>query len=317
MEHRAIGVFKEVGSPLRPLLLMACAWTVVGACLWQGAAAHATTKPVSTLMPGQTLQYQIIGKAYVNSECYVYRVFPPTPLGDNPDAKIEFTGIGATKTVTIAPQQNVGQPLLTTCVDTAEGGSAFGFNVANESAVGGPRISVYGNSVNQNAYVATSLGATNCQNVSGELIQYTLSQAATFASDYQRGVPSSINPLIQCGSGVDSFVTSYTLEVTGVRSMKVTEYTYVDGSPEHYDIAQPACGLTSSTIARHSRQNQPRRADNTPIAQSRARIGINALFRRDRMIRSRYQAAQSASGMRSRCLPKTRGGREAPSRWRG
>jgi hypothetical protein len=243
MARDVIRIFKRV-RPLR--LALAGFWVLaaIGACLWQGAVAAAVSAPAATLLPGQMWQYQITGKAYVKSECYTYQIVPSSPLGENLNVKVEFTGIGATKTLIITPEQNAGQPVFTTCVDTVDGGSAYDFNIANLSTVGSPRVLVYGDSLGQSPYIATSLGATDCKNVSGEVGQYTLSQAAAFANDYQRGVGDTLNSLIQCGPATGGFITSYTLQVTGTRSIKTSQYSYIDGSPQRYYSAQPTCHLT-------------------------------------------------------------------------
>jgi hypothetical protein len=197
------------------------------------------------LAPGQAWLYGISGKAYVTSECYEYRVISSSPVGDDRDATIEFAGIGKKKAVTITPQQNAGAPLRTTCVSTVEGGSGYDFSVANLSAVGGPSVSVYGDSVRQEPYVASSLGSTDCQNVSGEVSQYTLAQARGFAAAYQHGLPDLIKPLIQCGPAVGGFVTDYALQIKDSHTIEDAQYTYVAGSPQRYYILHTTCDLTA------------------------------------------------------------------------
>jgi hypothetical protein len=201
------------------------------------------------LAPGQAWRYRITGKAYVNSECYIYRIVPSLVAGDDETAKVEFTGIGRTETVTVTAEQNRGAPLRTACVATVQGGSARGFNVANLSPLGGPSVLVYGDEVSQASYVATSLGATDCTNVSGEEDQYTIAKAEAFVRAYEIGTSDVIQPLIECpGTYGDGFVTDFSLTVEKHKTIQDSQYTYVDGISQHIYPFQTTCDLTRIDI---------------------------------------------------------------------
>jgi hypothetical protein len=202
------------------------------------------------LAPGQAWRYRITGKAYVNGECYIYRIVPSLVAGDDQTAEVEFAGIGSTETVTVAAEQNQGAPLRTACVDTVQGGSARGFNVANLSPVGGPSVVVYGDEVSQASYVATSLGATDCTNVSGEEGQYTIAQAEAFVRAYEHGRSDVIQPLIECtGTYGGGFVTDFSLTIEKDKTIQDSQYTYVDGVAQHIYPFQTTCDLTRIDIA--------------------------------------------------------------------
>jgi hypothetical protein len=209
---------------------------------------RAELAPGTELAPGQAWRYRITGKAYVNGECYIYRIVPSLVTGDDQTAEVEFTGIGRTETVTATAEQNQGAPLRTACVDTVKGGSAAGFNVANLSPVGGPSVLVYGDEVSQASYVATSLGATDCANVSGEEGQYTIAQAEAFVRAYEHGTSDVIQPLIACTSTYGGFVTDFSLTIEKDKTIQDSQYTYVDGVSLHVYPFQTTCDLTRIDI---------------------------------------------------------------------
>lgn len=207
-----------------------------------GGTAHALT-PVATLLPGQTWSYKITSKAYVNSECYSYSI--ESSPDNSQTGQVEFTGIGNAQLVSITPQQNQGEPTFNSCVNTVQGGSFQNFNVANLSATGGPTVLVYGDTLNQASYLATSLGATDCFNASyAPQPIYTVTQAKTFVNDYENGTPDTIPIQVECSIPSNGFVTDFSLSIESAQVIQDSQYTIVDGIPIHYYPYQTTCDLT-------------------------------------------------------------------------